>query len=803
MDVIYSFILKNYIISDINIYEGVEMNTSYFDKPQFLAPLDNEPRKEDDFSILTDRTTIRSIVKSICNSLHHPATIFDINRIGTIATDKLRIDSEIEFFSLRNSCKLLRNCAGEGKCHKCDEFHAKMLKNYLDTKKLEYRDYPSFFYNSYINNPPCIKSTFSRAVLEYHCPMLGYRELLFPVFFENKLIAVLFLGQSIILNNDEDLIEKISNDFFSKEENNPSLIFNEYLQNNRDLNCDSSEIKNLILNADKAIGPLEKYLQRAANKANKANQFSMIFNTEQEYNAFISQACKEIEKIEKDILRIANKNREKYFKKKTKTIVENYFERLVKKNNSQQINKYRQRYDELIHAWEEFVKSLEELKKEFEINKIYVFGDGTSLNMEENREKQLFYPNNSDEKKNWSYNFSIFDSNEIRTHDYICSLDDHQIFSGLKITEDISNYILLVYSDIAILMLVKDLEKNKEIYKTMSESIGKDFIKIRFSIALCTANLMKERHVLTLRMNRHESSHVSTRLIDNMRRYFSQKGQVFLELDKEKQELVVDDMYNTIKLISHMSSNIGIITGSINYNTIKGQEKKLDVFDMLYKWQVMFRDKLADRNLDLIITRNNDYFGKTRQDAPRYIKVNPDLFELLVYNLVDNAVKYAYRGSTIYLSWHITSNGYKLTVSNFGPEIKNEERVYDLYTRGSESHKNAIDGDGIGLYVVKKIEKLLGIAVTHNCKKIADYYIPLIEWYLKESFTNVEPQRKKDELIKYLKGFNIEILRYILNNNQHTEISRRDLSQEYLNARIDRETWLTTFEVTIPQNMRW
>lgn len=785
------------------------MDISYFDKPQFLAPLD-ESKQENNFSILTDRETIRSIVKNICNSLHHPATIFDINHIGTVDTDKLRIDSEIEFFSLRNSCKLLRNCAGEERCHTCDEFHAKMLKNYIDNKNLEYSNCPSFFYDSYINNPPRILSKFNRVVLEYHCPMLGYRELLFPIFFENKLIGILFLGQSIVLNgDDEKLIKNIVNDFFDKKENNPNIIFKEYLMNNN-LNSDANKIKNLILNADKSTEQMERYLQCRKNEDCPIEQFSMIFNNELEYYNFISKACEELSKVEDNLIEIANQNKEEYFKRKTKIIVENYFNRLNKRNDLQQINKYRQRYDELVHAWEEFIESVKELKKEFEINEIFIFGDGTSLKFEESREKQLFYPipNSVDDKKNWVYDFSIFDSEQIRNHDYICNLVEPRISLGLKATKDISDYILLVYSDIAILMFVKDLEENRDIYKKLAKSIGQDFIKIRFSIALCTANLMKERHVLTLRMNKHESSHISTRLIDNMRRYFAQKGQVFLELEKDKQELIVDDMYNTIKLISHMSSNIGIITGSINLNTIKGKEQKLDVFDMLYKWQIMFRDKLSDRNLDLIIARNNDYnlsaiFRNIRQDAPRHIRVNPDLFELLIYNLVDNAVKYAYRGSRIYLSWHVTNSGYKLTVSNFGPEIKDEERIYDLYTRGSDSHKNAVEGDGIGLFVVKRIEKLLGITVTHKSKKVADYYLPLIEWYLKEPFTESEDLKKKDELIKYSKEFEMKTLKYILNNNEYTLISRRDLTQEYLNARIDRETWLTTFEVIIPTNMRW
>lgn len=784
------------------------MDFSYFDTPKFLAPLDNS-KSENDFSVLTDRESIRHIAKDICDTLHHPVTIFDINRLGTVSQDDIRIDSDIEYFSLRNSCRLLRHCAGVERCHKCDEYHARVFKEYLTNGGiLDCKDWPPFFYQKYYENLPQILIGFERAVFEYHCPMLGYRELLFPIYIEDNLIGILFLGQSIVKNDvDEDLINSIVNDFFNNNENNPNLIFKEYLSKICDKDFDEAEkIKQLIINADKYCEPFEKYFsQPKIHNSNFFEETSMVFENIEEYYSFINKACKKLRDIEQTLLDISNKKKEMYFNQLTKTIVSNYFNRLISRRCLPQTNKYRQRFEELQFAWEEFIVATQELKTKFSLTEIYLFGDGTALNMEGNRIKHLYYPmpKEDDFKSKWEYDFSSFDSKQINTYDYACSLTEPKVLDGLNIDSDISDYILIIFSDIAMLLSVNELQKNKKIYKEMANAIGRDFVKIRFSIALCTANLMKERHVLTLRMNKHESSHISTRLIDNMRRYFAQKGQTFLELDKEKQEYVVDDMLNTIKLISHMANNIGIITGSINYETIKGHTKRLDVFDMLYKWQIMFRDRLTDRNLDIKILRETEKspFSQTvskYRDAPRYLTTHPDLFELLVYNLVDNAVKYAYRGSTIYLSWRQINAGYKLSISSFGPQIKENERVYDLYTRGSSKHHNSVDGDGIGLYVVKRISNLLGITVSHKCQKIAQCYLPLIDWYINEPFRDSKRQKKQNELKKYRDEYNELILKYVLNNNVHTVITRRDLSEEYLDSRIDRETWLTQFDVFIP-----
>jgi len=224
-----------------------------------------------------------------------------------------------------------------------------------------------------------------------------------------------------------------------------------------------------------------------------------------------------------------------------------------------------------------------------------------------------------------------------------------------------------------------------------------------------------------------------------MKRYFARKGQVFTELDREKQEDIVEDMYNTIKLISHMSNNIGILTGTINSDKIKGKSKKLDVFDLLYRWQIMFRDRLTDRNLDYIVLRgadNQDLVTPINmKDAPRNIMIYPELFELIVYNLIDNAVKYAYRGTTIYLSWRTVKEGYMLSVSSFGPLIKEDEHIYDLYVRGESRHWNTTDGDGIGLFVVKQAGKLLNIEINHDCLFVSKYNLPLL--YVQASLQKV------------------------------------------------------------------
>ena len=785
------------------------MTSNYFSMPKYLAPL-NDVKAEDDFSVLTDRATIKYISKNICDSLHHPVTILDINRIEDVDNEKLRIDSDIEYFSLRSSCRLLRHCAGSEKCHECDRYHAKIFKNYLqENGKLLCYDTPEFFYKEYKKNPPVVLNGFPRKVLEYHCPMLGYRELLFPIYFNNNLIGILFLGQSIVIKStDNSLIPEISKSFFENSENNPEIIFKNFLQK---MNAFSEEnanrIKELIMTCDKKTENIENLLRQPKNSGDFSNeQITMVFEDNTEYCEFINKACSEIDRIEKEFVEIANQKKEKYFYDISHKIVLEFLNQTAEIKNNDTFNKYKKCQNELSEEWKKFKLATSKLKEEFELRDVYLFGDGISIRMENSKEKHLYpLPDENSFNSKWTCDFSNINSSVLSANDYVCSLNNNKILERLNGNIDKNNSILLLYEDVAILLVVHNLKTYESLYKRMANAIGKNFLRIRLTIALSTANLMKERHVLTLRMNRHESTHISTKLSDNMKRYLGPGGKTFLELDEDKRELVVDDMRNTIPLISHMASNIGIITGSINPNTIKGKEKKLDVFDLLYKWQIMFRDKLSDRSLDLVILRESDAslpscFDNRFPDAPRHIITNPELFELLVYNLVDNAVKYAYCGSTIYIRWCLINNEnerYKLSVVSFGPEIKKEHKIYELYVRGNDQRQNAVDGDGIGLYVVKRIEKLLNLKVRDFCYPICKYYLPLIPWYINEKFDDSAHEIKQSYLTSYYNQNNSHIWTSVFNRNSYTELKRRDLSQEYLDARIEKETWMTTFEVSI------
>ena len=91
------------------------------------------------------------------------------------------------------------------------------------------------------------------------------------------------------------------------------------------------------------------------------------------------------------------------------------------------------------------------------------------------------------------------------------------------------------------------------------------------------------------------------------------------------------------------------------------------------------------------------------------IKANPTLIQILIDNLISNAIKYSESGSKITLQL----NKYTLDISNAGEKaINNPEHIFNrFYKEGN--NKNA---SGIGLAIVKSICELYKYQI-HYCFK--------------------------------------------------------------------------------------
>jgi signal transduction histidine kinase len=87
------------------------------------------------------------------------------------------------------------------------------------------------------------------------------------------------------------------------------------------------------------------------------------------------------------------------------------------------------------------------------------------------------------------------------------------------------------------------------------------------------------------------------------------------------------------------------------------------------------------------------------------IRADRELLARVIWNLLDNAVKYSPKGGTVRVELGTSANGAVVRVRDEGPGIPAEEQteIFRKFVRGSASKSSAIKGTGIGLAMAREI----------------------------------------------------------------------------------------------------
>ena len=96
--------------------------------------------------------------------------------------------------------------------------------------------------------------------------------------------------------------------------------------------------------------------------------------------------------------------------------------------------------------------------------------------------------------------------------------------------------------------------------------------------------------------------------------------------------------------------------------------------------------------------------------APCRVYGNPSLLEEMVYNLIDNAIRYNKENGKVTVSTATSENKAFLTVEDTGIGIpkKYQSRIFERFFRVDKSRSKETGGTGLGLAIVKHIVQ------THN-----------------------------------------------------------------------------------------
>lgn len=769
------------------------MNYNYLMYPKELSKAEDKIKNcEYDFSFITTDEHLKGLLSNVCNILKHPITIININK-DEKNLDANRIDSDSVYYALRRSCDTLRTCASSKICKECDAFHASIFKGLTkesieeelesSVKKMDKFKYATEFYQS----PQVQKGEDGRVYLSYNCPMLGYIELVFPIFFEDKVIATLFVGQIQMRGHKEQHI-LTTKAFLNKY----SYIFDNYL----------SSVKNA------SFKKIIKELEKSDFKNSRKSCFDNIYNepigsindirknnlTKKEFELLISDICKQLIVIEDFLKRHMEIKRKNFFNDIIKISEQKFYEKFNPNDLSE---------ENLRYIKNNFKEYLSYIKSNFKLQDLFAFYHD-ELITSDNKENAIYFDNDFKEEI-YIYKFNKVNK-FINANQYLptTSVEVNGLFNGLNKDSyyNNKNSVIIAFPKMALLISTERFKDgySKEIFNLMLSELTQSLSRIYFSIQNLYSGYFKSKYQLTLRLYRHECQHISKGLANKNKNYFYDKNHI--SLNRKKATDIYNDLNSSISLMKGMASSIGLIIGSVKAEDININKQSVSMFkDVLYKWTDMFALPLSEKNIRVVVPE----VSKFDENRPLSITTNKELLEQVIYNIIDNAVKYAYWGSKIYIDFKRPFKNSLigvLSVTNYTPHyIEPGEKAYELYYRG-QSTKGKVDGEGIGLFVSKKIAEMLDMHLYHTIDQISDHAVPLIKEYInrdlmfyKKDDNLINNLTKEIERLKH-KG---ELWRYedIINFNKTKSISDIDLAEETIVTYINKPTYKVTFNIEL------
>ena len=194
-------------------------------------------------------------------------------------------------------------------------------------------------------------------------------------------------------------------------------------------------------------------------------------------------------------------------------------------------------------------------------------------------------------------------------------------------------------------------------------------------------------------------------------------GTIPPEKHRQYMTLVSDETKRLSRLVRSML-DISRLQGGIP----DSQKLRFDIGECAGRVLISFEQKITEKDLDVEV----DF-----PEHPVFTHADPDAITQVVYNLVDNAVKFSPQGGKLALTLREGAGKVYVSVANDGAPIPPEELplVFDRFHKLDKSRSMNRDSWGLGLYIVKTLVCSHGedISVSsHDGKTEFTFTLPLV-----------------------------------------------------------------------------
>jgi signal transduction histidine kinase len=179
-------------------------------------------------------------------------------------------------------------------------------------------------------------------------------------------------------------------------------------------------------------------------------------------------------------------------------------------------------------------------------------------------------------------------------------------------------------------------------------------------------------------------------------------------------QIVSDEVKRLSRLVVSMLNLSKIEAGKLS---LKRQD--FDLCDMIFRTMLGFEQIVEQKQFRITGLENME---------STIISGDKDMLTQVVYNLVDNAVKFTPEGGEIHFDVVHDMQKVYVSIRNSGKGISSEEidRVFDQFYKVDKSRSFDVKGAGLGLYIVKSIVEMHGGAI--KASSVENQYTEFSFW---------------------------------------------------------------------------
>lgn len=191
-------------------------------------------------------------------------------------------------------------------------------------------------------------------------------------------------------------------------------------------------------------------------------------------------------------------------------------------------------------------------------------------------------------------------------------------------------------------------------------------------------------------------------------------GTIPPEQEKHYLGIVSDETKRLSRLVTAMLNMSKMEAGELKLNP-----KRFDISASIFNILLSFEREIEKKHIEIL--------GLAELKSV-YVNADEDMMYQVIYNLVENAVKFTENGS-IYVSVLQGGKNTYIKIRNTGAGISSEElsRIFERFYKVDKSRSYDVKGAGLGLYLVKTIMEMHGggVAVTSTEGEFTEFTVTL------------------------------------------------------------------------------